>query len=81
MAAPQSATPIRPTPYAVNTVTPIGTVNTLTANIGLNYLFARNLTGSVFYTLAYQPNGAVVAAGRHGDVVANSLQFLLRKAF
>jgi hypothetical protein len=66
---------------AVNTVTPIGTINTLSANIGLNYLFARNLTGSVFYTLAYQPNGAVAAVGRSGDVVANSLQFLLRKAF
>lgn len=67
---------------AVNTVTPIGTINTLTANIGVNYLFARNLTGSVLYTLAYQPNGAaVVTAGRNGDIVANSLQFFLRKAF
>ena len=66
---------------AVNTVTPIGTVNTLSANIGVNYLFARNLTGSVFYTLTYQPNGAVVTAGRSGDIVVNSLQFFLRKAF
>ena len=66
---------------AVNNVTPIGTVNTLNANIGVNYLFARDLTGSVFYTLTYQPNGAVVAAGRSGDVVVNSLQFFLRKAF
>jgi hypothetical protein len=66
---------------AVNNVTPIGTVNTLSANIGVNYLFARNLTGSVFYTLTYQPNGAVAAPGRSGDVVANSLQFFLRKAF
>ena len=66
---------------AVNNVTPIGTVNTVTANIGVNYLFARNLTGSVLYTLTYQPNGAVVVAGRSGDVVANSLQFFLRKAF
>jgi uncharacterized protein (PEP-CTERM system associated) len=66
---------------AVNTVTPVGTVNTFNANIGVNYLFARNLTGSVFYTLAYQPNGAVVTGGRSGDIVVNSLQFLLRKAF
>ena len=66
---------------AVNTVIPIGTINTLSANIGVNYLFARNLTGSVFYTLTYQPNGAVVTAGRSGDVVVNSLQFFLRKAF
>ena len=66
---------------AVNNVTPVGTVNTLSANIGVNYLFARNLTGSVFYTLAYQPNGAVVTAGRSGDIVVNSLQFSLRKAF
>ena len=66
---------------AVNNLTPIGTVNTLNANIGVNYLFARDLTGSVFYTLTYQPNGAGVAAGRSGDVVVNSLQFFLRKAF
>jgi hypothetical protein len=66
---------------AVNTVTPVGTVNTFNANIGVNYLFARNLTGSVFYTLAYQPNGAVVTGGRSGDIVVNSLQFFLRKAF
>ena len=66
---------------AVNNVTPIGTVNTLSANIGVNYLFARDLTGSVLYTLAYQPNGGVVVAGRNGDVFANSLQFFLRKAF
>jgi hypothetical protein len=66
---------------AVNTVTPVGTVNTFNANIGVNYLFARNLTGSVFYTLAYQPNGAVVTGGRSGDIVVNSLQFLLMKAF
>jgi hypothetical protein len=66
----------------VNTVTPIGTINTLSANIGVNYLFARNLTGSVLYSLTYQPNGAaVVAVGRSGDIVANSLQFFLRKAF
>jgi hypothetical protein len=66
---------------AVNNVTPIGTVNTLSANIGVNYLFAKDLTGSVLYTFIYQPNGAVAAAGRSGDVVANSLQFFLRKAF
>ena len=66
---------------AVNTVTPIGTVNTLSANIGVNYLFARNLTGSVLYSLTYQPNGAVAVVGRSGDIVANSLQFFLTKAF
>jgi hypothetical protein len=66
---------------AVNTVTPIGTVNTLSANLGVNYLLARNLTGSIFYTLTYQPNGAVGGGGRSGDIVVNSLQFLLRKAF
>jgi hypothetical protein len=64
----------------VNNPTPINSINTLTANIGVNYLLARNLTGSVLYTLSYQPNGVQVASGR-GDIVANSLQFLFTKAF
>ena len=64
----------------VNNPTPVNSINTLSANIGVNYLLARNLTGSVLYTLAYEPNGATVSSGR-GDIVANSLQFLLTKAF
>jgi hypothetical protein len=64
----------------VNNSTPINSVNSLSANLGVNYIFARNLTGSVLYTLTYQPNGATLAAGR-GDIVANTLQFLLTKAF
>src|SRR5271163_2244100 len=66
---------------SVNNVTPAGTFNTVSADVGVNYLLARNLTGSIYYTLTYQTNGAVVASGRSGDVVVNSLQFLLRKAF
>jgi uncharacterized protein (PEP-CTERM system associated) len=62
-------------------LTPISTINTLTANIGVNYLFGRNLTGSVLYTLSYQPNGGTLVSGRSGDILANSLQFLLTKAF
>ncbi len=64
----------------VNNPTPINSVNSLNANIGLNYLLARNLSGSVLYTLTYQPNGASLASGR-GDIVANTLQFLLTKSF
>jgi hypothetical protein len=64
----------------VNNPTPVNSINTLSANIGVNYILARNLTGSVLYTLAYEPNGATVSSGR-GDIVANSLQFLLTKAF
>ncbi len=48
----------------VNSVTPVGSINTLSANIGVNYLFARNLTGSVLYTLSYQANGAALTSGR-----------------
>jgi hypothetical protein len=66
---------------AVNTIVPVSNISTLNAYIGVNYLFARNLTGSVLYTLTYQPNGAMLTSGRTGDIVANSLQFLLTKAF
>jgi hypothetical protein len=66
---------------AQTSLTPVGTINTLTGNIGFNYLFSRALTGSVLYTLSYQPNGNAVVAGRNGDVLANTLQFLLTKAF
>ncbi|HEV2100141.1 MAG TPA: hypothetical protein VGR45_14610 [Stellaceae bacterium] len=64
----------------VNSSTPINGVNSFSANVGVNYLLARNLSGSVLYTLTYQPNGATLASGR-GDIVANTLQFLLTKAF
>ena len=66
---------------AVNSVTPVSGINTVTANIGLNYVFTQNLTGSVFYSLSYQTNGAMLTTGRSGDIVVNSLQFLLTKAF
>lgn len=59
---------------------PVGTINTVTGNIGLNYLLSQTLTGSVLYTLSYQTNGATVTGGT-GSVVANSLQFLLTKTF
>ncbi|HEU0156660.1 MAG TPA: hypothetical protein VFQ82_11370 [Stellaceae bacterium] len=58
----------------------VGTINTITANLGLNYLLTQTLTGSVLYTFSYQSNGAVVT-GSTGNIVANSLQFLLTKTF
>jgi uncharacterized protein (PEP-CTERM system associated) len=63
------------------TLTLVSGINTFSANVGLNYLFARSLTGSILYTFSYEPNGGAVIAGRSGDVVANSLQLLLTKAF
>lgn len=66
----------------VNSLTPVNNVNTVTANLGLNYLLSETLTGSVLYTFSYQTNGgALVASGGGGDVLVNSLQFLLTKAF
>jgi hypothetical protein len=59
----------------------IANTNTVTAYLGLNYLIADNLTGSVNYTFTYQTNGAGVVAGRTGDIVVNQLQFLLSKTF
>jgi hypothetical protein len=65
----------------VNSPTPVSSTSTVTANIGLNHTFARALTGSVLYTFTYQPNGGAIVNGRTGDIVANSLQFFLTKAF
>jgi hypothetical protein len=56
------------------------TINTITASLGVNYTFARNLTGSILYYFSYQPNGATIT-GRNGDIVANSLTFQLSKTF
>jgi hypothetical protein len=58
----------------------VGTINTVTANLGLNYLLTDTVTGSVLYTLSYQTNGAAIT-GNAGNIVANSLQFLLTKTF
>lgn len=63
------------------TLTVVSGVNTFNAYLGVNYLFARALTGSVLYSLSYQPNGAALTSGRSGDVVVNSLQLVLTKAF
>lgn len=72
----------------VSNAPPVSNVSTITANLGLNYLLARNLTGSVLYTFSYQPNGGAVISGNGtvvsvgtGQIVVNSLQFLLTKAF
>jgi hypothetical protein len=65
----------------INTITPVANTSTVTANIGLNHLFARALTGSVLYTFSYQANGSAIVNGRAGDIVANTLQFYLTKAF
>jgi hypothetical protein len=65
----------------VNTPTPVNNTSTITANVGVNYLFARALTGSIVYTFAYQPNGGTIVNGRPGDIVVNSLEFVLSKAF
>jgi hypothetical protein len=55
--------------------------NTATASLGLNYVLAHALTGSLVYTFSYQSNGAALSTGRSGDVFANQLQFLLSKTF
>jgi hypothetical protein len=55
--------------------------DTVTAQIGLNYVLGRTLTGSILYTFSYQNNAATLASGRTGDVVVNQLQFLLSKTF
>lgn len=65
----------------INTPTPLNNTSTVTANLGVNYLLARALTASVLYTFTYQPNGGTLVNGRSGDIVANSLQLLLTKAF
>jgi len=63
--------------------TPVSAQNTLTAYIGVNYSLAQNLTGSIFYSFYYQPNGNVFSGtvGRGADVVVNQLTFQLSKSF
>jgi uncharacterized protein (PEP-CTERM system associated) len=63
------------------TLASVSSINTVTANIGVNYQLSRNLTGSVLYTFTYEPNGGAVVSGRSGDVLVNTLQLLLTKAF
>jgi hypothetical protein len=65
----------------INSATPVGNTATVTANLGLNRIFARSLTGSVIYTFSYQPNGGQIVNGRAGNVVANTLELVLTKAF
>jgi uncharacterized protein (PEP-CTERM system associated) len=67
--------------FTPTTLTVVSGVNTFNASLGVNYIFARSLTGSVLYTFSYQPNGGAVLSGRSGDIVVNSLQLLLTKAF
>jgi hypothetical protein len=55
--------------------------NTVYANVGLNYVLGRTLTGSILYTFSYSTNGAALSGGRNGDVFANQLSFLLSKTF
>ena len=59
--------------------TPVGNLNTFNAYLGINYLFARNLTGSILYSFSYWPNGNGGAVGR--DIVVNQLTFSLSKTF
>jgi hypothetical protein len=60
--------------------TPIGSQNTITASLGVNYLLSENLTGSILYNFSYQTNGAAIT-GRNSDVVVNWLTFQLSKTF
>jgi hypothetical protein len=60
--------------------TPIGSQNTVNAYLGVNYSFARNLTGSILYNFSYQTNGAA-STGRNSGVVINWLTFQLSKTF
>ena len=55
--------------------------DTVSASLGINYVFGRALTGSILYTFSYQTNGTVLAGGHSGDVFVNQLAFLLSKAF
>jgi hypothetical protein len=61
------------------TATPLSSQNNLYATIGVNYLLAPTLTGSIFYSLSYQSNGS--STGGAGDVVVNQLTFQLSKTF
>jgi hypothetical protein len=61
--------------------TPVSSQNTVNAYIGLNYSLAQNLTGSIFYSFYYSPNGFAGSVGRGADVVVNQLTFQLSKAF
>lgn len=61
--------------------TPVSSVNTLTAYLGVNYLFTQNLTGSILYSFWYEPNGLGDPVGRGADVVVNQLTFQLTKTF
>jgi len=65
----------------INSPTPINNTSTVTANIGVNYLLSRALTGSILYSFSYSPNGGLIVNGRSGDIIANSLQVLLTKGF
>jgi uncharacterized protein (PEP-CTERM system associated) len=55
--------------------------STANATVGINYLLASTLTGSILYTFSYQSTGRVVSGGRNGNVFANQLAFLLSKTF
>ena len=71
-------------PTVTTAVTPtVSTTSfdTVTTQLGINYVFGRSLTGSILYTFSYQNNGAVLAGGRTGDVVVNQIQFQLSKTF
>ena len=61
----------------INTPTPVNSTSTATITLGLNYLFARQLSGSIVYNFSYQPNGGLIVNGRPGDIVANSLAIYL----
>ena len=65
---------------AVTGGTPVSNLNTISAYLGINYSFAQNLTGSILYSLSYQPNGIGGTVGRGADIVVNQLTFSLNKA-
>jgi hypothetical protein len=55
--------------------------HTATAQIDLNYVLGRTVTGSILYTFSYQNNVALLASGRIGDVAVTQFQFLLTNTF
>jgi hypothetical protein len=61
--------------------TPTSNFSTVNAYVGVNYAFARNLTGSILYSFSYQPNGFGGTVGRGADIVVNQLTFSLSKSF
>jgi hypothetical protein len=65
----------------VTTVPSTTGFNTVSANLSLNYVLGRTLTGSILYNFSYQSTGTVLIGGHAGEVFVNQLELLLSKTF